>query len=131
MYVCEIWIFTNNNLPIIHDCDDIILLLLVLQIRTFGMTVSGLFNASSGFFVAKTFPILLNAIDLYGCMFIYGCGCIIGAIFVFIATKEMSGQRIDDVDDYIRADSKIEQSSKSTDQQCSLILQQKSEHNVI
>lgn len=106
--------FTNDNIQI---CS--------LQIRTFGMTVSGLCNASSGFIVAKTFPILLNVVDLYGCMLIYGCGCIVGAIFVLIFTEETSGQRIDDVDEYIKADPKNDGSSKMTDQQCPLIVEQK------
>lgn len=75
--------------------------------------------------MAKTFPILLNAIDLYGCMVIYGCGSIVGAIFVLFATEEMSGQRIDDVDEY-KNDPKSEQSNKTTDQHYALILQERS-----
>lgn len=87
------------------------------------MTVSGLCNASSGFIVAKTFPILLNVADLWGCLLIYGCGSIAGAIFVLVATEETSGQRIDDVDEYIKADHKSGQSTKVADQQYPLIVQ--------
>lgn len=89
------------------------------------MTVSGLFNASTGFIVAKTFPMLLKAVGLYGCMLIFGCGSIVGAIFVFFCTVEMSGQRIDDVDEYIKVDHKKEEPIKVTEQHCPLILQQK------
>lgn len=95
------------------------------------MTVSGLFNACSGFIVAKTFPILLNTVDLYGCMLIFGCGSIVGAIFVFFATEETSGQRIDDVDEYIKVDHKKGEAINVTDQHCPLILQQKNEHKEI
>lgn len=68
--------------------------------------IAGLFNAATGFIVAKTFPILLNVFDLYGCLLIYGCGSIVGAIFVLVATQETSGQRIDDVDNYIKTEHK-------------------------
>lgn len=95
------------------------------------MTVSGLFNASTGFIVAKTFPILLNTVDLYGCMLIFGCGSIAGAIFVFFGTEETANQRIDDVDEYIKVDHKKEEMIKVTEQHCPLILQQKNEHKEI
>lgn len=87
------------------------------------MTVSGLFNAGTGFIVAKTFPILLNVFDLYGCLLIYGCGSIVGAIFVLIVTQETSGQRIDDDDKYAKADQKNSESNKTADQQFPLIEQ--------
>lgn len=92
------------------------------------MTLSGLFNATTGFISAKTFPILLNALELYECMFIFGVGSIVGALFVFIATEETSGQRIDDVDDYIKVNQKTEEPITVTEQHCPLILQEKSEH---
>lgn len=95
------------------------------------MTVSGLFNASTGFIIAKTFPILLNVVDLYGCMLIYGCGSIAGAIFILLFTKETSGQRIDDTDEYIKTDHKKAKPTKATEQQYPLILEQKREHKEI
>lgn len=64
------------------------------------MTIIGLFNSQSGFVTIKTFPLLLTLFDLHGSLFIYGSGCILGAIFIFIVTKETSGQRIDDGDAY-------------------------------
>lgn len=92
------------------------------------MTVSGLFNATTGFISAKTFPILLNAFDLYECMFIFGVGSIVGALFVYFATEETSGQRIDDVDQYIKANQKTDEPNKATEQHCPLILQEKRDH---
>lgn len=45
----------------------------------------------------KLFPILLEIVDLHGCMIILGMGCVIGFLFVLIATKETAGQSLDDV----------------------------------
>lgn len=60
-------------------------------------------------------------------MLIYGCGSIVGAIFVLLATKETSGQRIDDIDEYVKTDRKREESNIVSQPDCPLILQQKNE----
>lgn len=43
------------------------------------------------------YPILLNSIDLHGCLSIYGLGCIAGSIFILLVLKETSGECLDDV----------------------------------
>lgn len=101
------------------------------NIRTFGMTFTGLFNAATGFISAKTFPIILEAFDLHESMAMFGVGSIIGALFIHFATDETNGQRIDDVDEYIKADQKTDEPIKTIEQHCPLIVQEKSEHKEI
>lgn len=49
------------------------------------------------FISTKMYPLLLQSLDLHGCLSIYGCGCIIGFIFVLLVVKETSGTSLDDV----------------------------------
>lgn len=51
----------------------------------------------AAFVVAKLFPILLEIVDLHGCMLILGSGCIVGFFFVLFVMKETSGQSLDNV----------------------------------
>lgn len=51
----------------------------------------------ANFISLKIFPILLESIDLHGCLMVYGVGCIIGCLFVLLCLKETSGQSLDDV----------------------------------
>lgn len=43
----------------------------------------------------KTYPILLESIDLHGCLMVYAFGCLIGFVFVLFVLKETSGQSLD------------------------------------
>lgn len=45
----------------------------------------------------KAYPILLESLDLHGCLIIYGIGCIFGAIFVLMVLKETRGKPLDDM----------------------------------
>lgn len=45
----------------------------------------------------KMFPILLEVLDLHGCMLIYGSSCAAGAIYVYVVLKETSGKSLDDI----------------------------------
>lgn len=49
------------------------------------------------FVSVKYYPILLEAIDLHGCLMVYGVGSIIGSFFVLFVLSETSGQCLDDV----------------------------------
>lgn len=57
------------------------------------------------FVFVKLFPILMEVIDLYGCMLIYGSLCVMAVIFVAIVLKDTTGQNLDDVglDDQTKA----------------------------
>ena len=68
-----------------------------LQIRTVGMSMIYAFGNVINFVTLKTYPILLDKIDLHGCLMIYGIGCVIGFIFVLFVLKETTGQSLDDV----------------------------------
>lgn len=70
-----------------------------LQIRTVGVTIISIVLSIAAFVSLKLFPILLDTQDVHGCLSLYGCGCVIGAIFVLFAMKETNGKPLDDDDD--------------------------------
>lgn len=72
-----------------------IVFLFFFQIRTIGLTICILFVYASAFLFIKLFPILLEIIDLYGCMVIYTIGSVAGAIFVLFALEETKGRSLD------------------------------------
>lgn len=45
----------------------------------------------------KIYPILLDYIDLHGCLLSFSVCCIIGFAYVFFVLEETSGQSLDDV----------------------------------
>lgn len=49
------------------------------------------------FMCTKLFPILLDSIDIHGCMMIFGIASTVGALFVTHFMKETSGRPLDDV----------------------------------
>lgn len=49
------------------------------------------------FICTKLFPILLEIVDLHGCMMIFGICSTIGAIFVARVMHETSGKSLDDI----------------------------------
>lgn len=55
----------------------------------------------------------MEALELYGCMMIYGSGCIAGAIFVLFVLKETSGQSLDDVESDEKTDDILLTNSES------------------
>lgn len=48
------------------------------------------------FIVTKLFPILLEIIDIDGCMMIFGVGSTLGVVFVIFVMEETSGKSLDD-----------------------------------
>lgn len=68
-----------------------------LKIRTYGMAIICCSLSFDAFVSVKYYPILLEAIDLHGCFMVYGCGSLIGFLFVLFALKETSGKCLDDV----------------------------------
>lgn len=92
-------ISSNKGKFLLSDLDVINLSLIkyILQVRTAGTTMMSVTTCISAFVISKLFPILLEIVDLHGCMIILGTGCIIGFFFVLIVMKETSGQSLDDV----------------------------------
>lgn len=43
----------------------------------------------------KSFPLLLSALELYGCMFLFACVSITGLIFIIIVVRETKGKNLD------------------------------------
>lgn len=68
-----------------------------MQIRTAGVAIVALSLSSITFLFVKLFPIMLEIIDLHGCMCVFGVGCIIGAIFALFILEETKGKSLDDV----------------------------------
>lgn len=60
------------------------------------MSIVAFTNSGASFLSVKMFPILLEKLDLHGCMMIYGFGCVGATIFVLFFLKETSGQSLDD-----------------------------------
>lgn len=69
----------------------------LLQIRTFGIAIICFSINISTFAFVKLLPLLLDVLDLHGCMTIFGVACIGGAIFISVAVKETNKQSLDDV----------------------------------
>lgn len=65
------------------------------------------------FTCTKLFPILLEIVDLYGCMIIFGTGSTLGAIFVVFVLEETAGKSLDDVELNMAADNQRNSISKS------------------
>lgn len=61
------------------------------------MVLSTCFYCLTSFISVKSFPILCNAIDLYGTLLIYTVACLIGSVFVLFVLKETTGESLDDV----------------------------------
>lgn len=64
----------------------------------------------AAFAAVKAFPILLESLDLCGCMLILGSGCLVGTAFVVYVLEETVGKSLDNVEaddktklEYVRA----------------------------
>lgn len=68
-----------------------------LQIRNTGMVIVSFSFDTTLFVFMKFFPILLEIIDLHGCLIIFGICCLIGSSFMALVLKETSGQSLDDI----------------------------------
>ncbi|XP_055295386.1 facilitated trehalose transporter Tret1-like isoform X2 [Sitodiplosis mosellana] len=67
------------------------------KIRTFGMAIIVFATNLAAFGAVKAFPILLDSLDLYGCMVIHGVGCLVGTVFVVYVLEETTGKSLDNV----------------------------------
>lgn len=50
------------------------------------------------FGILKMFPLLLNTIDVHGCMIMFAILSMLGIIFVVTVLKETNGKSLDDVE---------------------------------
>lgn len=65
------------------------------------------------FVFLKLFPILLEIIDLYGCLAIHGSLCIVATVFVALVLKETTGQNLDNVGQDVKAKAKDDDAEKT------------------
>lgn len=52
---------------------------------------------AAAFISVKMFPILIEAIDLYGCLLVYSFGSTIGFVFILFVLKETTGKSLDNI----------------------------------
>lgn len=65
------------------------------NVRTIGLTIGMISMNISAFAIIYTFPMLIEIIQLYGCMAILGSFCTFGIFFVIICMDETKGKTID------------------------------------
>lgn len=64
-------------------------------VRSIGLTI-GMFTMNvTAFLLAWAFPILLDAIQLHGCMLIFSVSCAFGIIYVVFCVDETKGKQLD------------------------------------
>lgn len=76
---------------------NILLEIIRSQIRTSGMTIVCFSFSFVTFVSVKCYPILLEILDLHGCLMIYAVGSFIGAMFVLFVLEETTGTSLDEV----------------------------------
>lgn len=64
------------------------------NIRNAGMVIYTLWYNIVSFLGDKYFPILLEAINLYGCFLFFAVNCCLGTLFVMFCMKETKGQSL-------------------------------------
>lgn len=67
------------------------------KIRNVGMTIIGCGRYLISFGFLKVFPLLLQIIELYGCMIMFAILSFVGIVFVATVLKETTGTCLDDV----------------------------------
>lgn len=65
------------------------------KVRSIGLTLGGLSMATSSFVIVALYPILLEIVDLHGCMTIFAATCAFGTFFVAFAVDETKGKTLD------------------------------------
>lgn len=65
------------------------------KVRSLGVTVGMVAMNIMSFITAVSFPILMEIIELYGCMVILGVSCALGMTFVIIFMEETKGKTLD------------------------------------
>lgn len=65
------------------------------KVRSFGVTLGMVAMNIMSFMTAVSFPILMETIELYGCMVILGVSCALGMAFVIIFMDETKGKTLD------------------------------------
>lgn len=65
------------------------------KVRSFGVTLGMVAMNILSFITAISFPILMETIELYGCMAILGVSCALGMVFVIFCMEETKGKTLD------------------------------------
>lgn len=65
------------------------------KVRSFGVTFGMVVMNIVSFLTSISFPILMEIIELYGCMLILGVSCALGMIFVIGYMEETKGKTLD------------------------------------
>lgn len=62
-----------------------------------GMAVVSFAISLAAFISVKLYPILLDSLELYGTMMIYGTGCVVGTFFIIFMLQDTNGTSLDSV----------------------------------
>lgn len=65
------------------------------KVRSFGLTIGTSSMSLFAFILVMTFPILMEIIDLQGCMLVFATTCALGIIFVSFVVEETKGKTLD------------------------------------
>lgn len=65
------------------------------KIRSFGLTVGTVAINCCSFIVVKFFPLLIQIIHLYGCMFVFAGSCFVGLLYIILFMEETKGKNLD------------------------------------
>lgn len=65
------------------------------KVRSFGLTVGMVAMNVISCITSASFPILMEIIELYGCMVILGVTCFLGMVFVIMFMEETKGKTLD------------------------------------
>lgn len=69
--------------------------LLPSKVRSFGLTVATTSMSFFAFCVVMTFPILMEIINMHGCMLIFAITCALGVVFLIFLVDETKGKTLD------------------------------------
>ncbi|XP_055299426.1 uncharacterized protein LOC129567002 [Sitodiplosis mosellana] len=65
------------------------------KIRTVGLAICIFALNITSFTCTKLFPLLLDKVDVYGCMLIFAINCIVGSFFIYFVLDETRGKPMD------------------------------------
>lgn len=74
-----------------------ILFVFLFQIRTIGMVINTFALTSASFLTTRYFPIMSEAIGMYGCLFFMASMCLLGILFVIFVMEETNGRNLDSI----------------------------------
>lgn len=89
---CVILVSSIGIVPVSMIC---LVEALPTKMRSFGLTVGTSSMSFFGFVVIASYPILMDLIDMHGCIFIFAVTCAFGVGFIIVYVDETKGKTLD------------------------------------